>query len=67
MLGVRGTTYVLSLNADGNYLAVLHGQAAVEGLDKAQEIATKDILETYPKLNPVVSFDPAPGAATPMA
>jgi len=57
VLGVRGTTYVLSLNADGNYdLAVLHGQASVEDSSSAQETATKDILETYPKLNPVVSF-----------
>ena len=57
VLGVRGTTYVLRLNADGNYdLAVLHGQASVEDSSSAQETATKDILETYPKLNPVVSF-----------
>ena len=57
VLGVRGTTYVLSLNADGNYdLAVLHGQASVEDSSSTQETATKDILETYPKLNPVVSF-----------
>lgn len=57
VLGVRGTTYVLSLNADGNYdLAVLHGQASVGDSSSAQETAAKDILETYPKLNPVVSF-----------
>ena len=57
VLGVRGTTYVLSLNADGNYdLAVLHGQASVQDSNSAQATVTKDILETYPKLNPVVSF-----------
>ena len=57
VLGVRGTTYVLSRNANGNYdLAVLHGQASVEASSSSQTTVTPDILDTYPKLNPVVSF-----------
>ena len=57
VLGVRGTTYVLSRNANGNYdLAVLHGQASVEASSSSQTTITPDILDTYPKLNPVVSF-----------
>jgi len=57
VLGVRGTTYVLSINTEGNYdLAVLHGEASVTDSSAAQSAITKDILETYPRLNPVVSF-----------
>lgn len=57
VLGVRGTTYALSINTDGNYdLAVLHGEASVADSSAAESAITKDILETYPRLNPVVSF-----------
>ena len=57
VLGVRGTTYVLSVNPDGNYdLAVLHGQASVGDSSSTAAATTKDILETYPRLNPVVSL-----------
>ena len=58
VLGVRGTTYVLSMRSDGNYdLAVLHGEATVgNGADDLGSTSEKDILETYPRLNPVISL-----------
>ena len=58
VLGVRGTTYVLSVRSDGNYdLAVLHGEAIVgNGADDLSSTSPKDILETYPRLNPVISL-----------
>jgi len=57
VLGVRGTTYVLSLRQDGNYdLAVLHGEANVGDGGEPERSETVDILDTYPKLNPVLSL-----------
>ena len=58
VLGVRGTTYVLSMRSDGNYdLAVLHGEATVgNGAEDLGSTSEKDILETYPRLNPVISL-----------
>jgi len=61
MLGVRGTTYVLSSTEDGGYdLAVLTGTAtvgeaaAIETAMAAEEDV--NILSTYPSLSPVVGL-----------
>ena len=56
VLGIRGTTYVLSVRDDGNYeLAVLSGEASVGDAIEAAEIEnTPDILKMYPALNPVI-------------
>jgi len=61
VLGVRGTTYVLSSTKDGGYdLAVLTGTAtigdatAIETAMAAEE--ETNILSTYPSLSPVVGL-----------
>ena len=61
VLGVRGTTYVLSSTEDGGYdLTVLSGTAAVgEASAIKNGISTEEnfnILTKYPSLNPVVSL-----------
>ena len=57
VLGVRGTTYVLSTLADGTYeLAVLHGEASVGAATDLAPEQEVDILSRYPRLNPVVDF-----------
>ena len=61
VLGVRGTTYVLSSTEDGGYdLTVLSGTAAVgEATAIKNDIETEEnfnILAKYPSLNPVVSL-----------
>ena len=67
VLGVRGTTYVLSALEEGGYeLAVLHGEALVTpspdpsaGADTAtasQAEAAPNILSRYPRLNPVADL-----------
>ena len=61
VLGVRGTTYVLSSTEDGGYdLTVLSGTAAVgEATAVKNGIETEEnfnILTKYPSLNPVVSL-----------
>ena len=61
VLGVRGTTYVLSSTEDGGYdLTVLSGTAAVgEATAIKNDIETEEnfnILAQYPSLNPVVSL-----------
>jgi len=63
VLGVRGTTYVLSSTDDGGYeLSVLTGEATLEdsttpfsGKQQAQESET-DILSLYPKLSSVIGL-----------
>ena len=59
VLGVRGTTYVLSKQPDQTYeLAVLTGEA--ELIDPSAEPATatnaQDILQRYPTISPVVGL-----------
>lgn len=57
VLGVRGTTYVLSKQVDGNYaLSVLHGEATVDDIKAAPPLTALNILDTYPRLNPVLSL-----------
>ena len=62
ILGVRGTTYVLSAAQDGNYeLSVLHGDVSVEDADAAtaEAIPDVDILSLYPTLSPWIGFGPS--------
>ncbi|MFM7674032.1 MAG: hypothetical protein ACKO5F_00205 [Synechococcus sp.] len=63
VLGVRGTTYVLTALTDGTYeLAVLHGEALVGVAPEANPDSTSaaeanpDILSLYPRLNPVIDL-----------
>ena len=58
VLGIRGTTYVLSVREDGNYdLAVLSGEATVgDALETPGSQNSNDILSLYPTLNPVIGF-----------
>lgn len=58
VLGIRGTTYVLSVQEDGNYdLAVLSGEATVgDALETPGSQSSTDILSLYPTLNPVIGF-----------
>ena len=57
VLGVRGTTYVLSKQVDGNYtLSVLHGEATVTDANAAPPLTALNIVNTYPRLNPVLSL-----------
>ena len=62
ILGVRGTTYVLTASQDGNYeLSVLHGDVSVEdaGSAAAEAIPDVDILSLYPTLSPWIGFGPS--------
>ena len=57
VLGIRGTTYVLSIREDSNYeLAVLSGQAFVGNANETNDIKelqdSADILSLYPTINP---------------
>ena len=56
VLGIRGTTYVLSVHKDGTYdLAVLSGEAAVgDAVQIPEQPDRQDILSMYPRLNPVI-------------
>ena len=58
VLGVRGTTYVLTTTPNNEYqLSVLAGEAVVSDeslLENAGE--EPDILSLYPRLNPVIGF-----------
>ena len=58
VLGIRGTTYVLSVQENGNYdLAVLSGEAAVgDAVQIAEQPDHQDILSMYPTLNPVIGL-----------
>ncbi|KZR80166.1 hypothetical protein PMIT1342_02113 [Prochlorococcus marinus str. MIT 1342] len=59
VLGIRGTTYVLSINEVGSYdLAVLTGEAQISGKSKAGLLnePDADILTLYPRLNPVIGI-----------
>ena len=58
VLGIRGTTYVLSVLDDGNYeLAVLSGEATVgDGNEPPANESSPDILSMYPTLNPVIGL-----------
>lgn len=59
VLGIRGTTYVLSVRQDGGYdLAVLSGEASVSDEEQGQQSDEKqpDILSLYPTLNPVIGI-----------
>lgn len=63
VLGVRGTTYVLTALEDGGYeLAVLHGEARIgtATADASDAPAgadpSPDILSRYPRLNPVIDL-----------
>ena len=58
VLGIRGTTYVLSVREDGSYeLAVLSGEATVsDALETPESQNSNDILSLYPTLNPVIGF-----------
>ena len=58
VLGIRGTTYVLSALDEGGYrLSVLSGEAIIsdQGLQETDQ-NSPDILEQYPRLNPVIGF-----------
>ena len=58
VLGIRGTTYVLNaLNEGGYRLSVLSGAASIseEGTTASDQIEP-NILEQYPRLNPVIGF-----------
>jgi len=56
ILGIRGTTYVLSSEKDGGYrLSVLAGEAVVGDAVEASEISA-DILQQFPTLTPVIGF-----------
>ena len=57
--GIRGTTYVLSINEEGNYdLAVLTGEAQISGKSEAALLTApdEDLLTLYPRLNPVIGI-----------
>ncbi|KZR77142.1 hypothetical protein [Prochlorococcus marinus] len=59
VLGIRGTTYVLSINEEGNYdLAVLTGEAQISGKSEAALLnePDADILTLHPRLNPVIGI-----------
>lgn len=62
VLGVRGTTYVLSASDQGGYeLSVLTGEAvlansAAEVADPGNSQGSVDILSRYPRLSPVIGF-----------
>jgi hypothetical protein len=63
VLGVRGTTYVLTALPEGTYeLAVLHGEALVgdapqdDSETPSETDPSPDILSLYPRLNPVVDL-----------
>ena len=58
VLGIRGTTYVLSLRDDETYeLAVLSGAATVgDAIEETEPSETPDILSMYPTLNPVIGL-----------
>lgn len=58
VLGIRGTTYVLNaLNEGGYRLSVLSGEAIIsdQGIAETDQ-NSPDILEQYPRLNPVIGF-----------
>ena len=56
VLGIRGTTYVLSSTDEGGYrLSVLAGEAVVGGAVEASD-ENADILQQFPTLNPVIGF-----------
>ncbi len=57
VLGIRGTTYVLSVRENNNYeLAVLSGEAIIGNESQLNELTetqtTADILTLYPTVNP---------------
>ena len=59
VLGIRGTTYVLSINEEGGYdLAVLTGKAQISSVSEAALLnePEEDILTLYPRLNPVIGI-----------
>ncbi|WP_231856507.1 hypothetical protein [Synechococcus sp. MIT S9508] len=58
VLGIRGTTYVLSVQDNGTYeLAVLSGEASVgDAVHESKTEDSQDILSMYPTLNPVIGF-----------
>ena len=58
VLGIRGTTYVLSAKDNGSYeLAVLSGEATVgDAVENPVEESSPDFLSMYPTLNPVIGF-----------
>lgn len=59
VLGIRGTTYVLSINEEGSYdLAVLTGEAQISSKSEAALLnePDPDILTLYPRLNPVIGI-----------
>ena len=58
VLGIRGTTYVLSAKDNGSYeLAVLSGEATVgDAAENPVKDSSPDILSMYPTLNPVIGF-----------
>jgi hypothetical protein len=62
ILGVRGTTYVLSTTENGNFeLSVLHGDVSVDEAGSVPADAEKDvdILSLYPTLSPWIGFGPS--------
>ena len=58
VLGVRGTTYVLTTTDSGNYkLSVLAGEAMISDQILPENVETEtDILKSYPRVNPVIGF-----------
>ena len=63
VLGVRGTTYVLTALPNGEFgLAVLHGEGRVSKADATAQVSDAatnqafDILSLYPRLNPVIDL-----------
>ena len=58
VLGVRGTTYVLTTTPNNEYqLSVLAGEAVVSDESLLENTGEEpDILSLYPRLNPVIGF-----------
>lgn len=58
ILGVRGTTYVLSAMSDDTYtLSVLNGEAVIGSADEIPKTDATDILSLYPAVNTIVELN----------
>ena len=66
VLGIRGTTYVLSVREDETFdLAVLSGEATVgEAVPTEEQTKSQDILSMYPTLNPVIGLGSSAWSST---
>jgi len=58
VLGIRGTTYVLSAMSDDTYtLSVLNGEAVVGSSDEIPQLEDIDILSLYPTINTILGLN----------